>query len=81
MDIENVAEQLSTPKADLSRRALVKAGWVVPVVFALGIPKRTMALTASGGDGGGASGGGGDAGGGGGDDRGDEAGGEEGGEG
>lgn len=49
MDIENVADKLSAPKADLSRRALVKAGWVVPVVLALGIPKTTMAQTSSSG--------------------------------
>ena len=49
MDLENVADKLSAPKADLSRRALVKAGWVVPVVFALGIPKSTMAQTSSSG--------------------------------
>jgi len=47
MDMENAADKLATPKPDLSRRALVKAGWAVPVVLALGIPRNAVAQTAS----------------------------------
>ena len=49
MDLENVADKLSAPKADLSRRALVKAGWVVPVVFGMPSANTTMAQTSSSG--------------------------------
>ncbi len=47
MDMERMADKLASPKADLSRRALVKAGWVVPVVLAVGIPRNAMAQQSS----------------------------------
>lgn len=31
----------------VSRRALVRAGWVVPVVLAVGIPRNALAATGS----------------------------------
>lgn len=47
MDIERMADRLASSKSELSRRALVKAGWVIPVVLAVGIPRNAMAMTGS----------------------------------
>lgn len=40
-------EKLAASKSMVSRRALVKAGWVVPVIFAVGIPRNAMAQNGS----------------------------------
>ena len=51
MDMEKMAASLSASRVAVSRRALVKAGWVVPVVLAVGIPRNALAQTGSdGGD-------------------------------
>lgn len=47
MDMERMANSLASKKADLSRRALVKAGWIVPVVLAVGIPRNALAQSGS----------------------------------
>ncbi|MCE9601453.1 MAG: hypothetical protein K8S21_04455 [Gemmatimonadetes bacterium] len=47
MDMEKMAASLSASRTAVSRRALVKAGWVVPVVLAVGIPRNALAQTGS----------------------------------
>ena len=47
MDVEKMAAGLSASRLAVSRRALVKAGWIVPVVLAVGIPRNALAQTGS----------------------------------
>jgi len=43
MDQDKNAQSSTTERKLVSRRALVRAGWIVPVVLAVGIPKNALA--------------------------------------
>jgi hypothetical protein len=59
MDEIKAAKDSAPEQKLVSRRALMRAGWIVPVIMAVGIPRDALYAEGSDGQGGGGGGGGG----------------------
>lgn len=47
MEQETRSDSAKEPASPVSRRALLKAGWVIPAIMVVGIPKDALAMTGS----------------------------------